>query len=259
MLLYLGHGPRDFRRDPRPPGVRRRWEILAVLAGRCAPIFPERALAPQAATLWLLPPESCHGWHADGRPCRVLVLHAAVVPEPWAAAARSAGLLCARLDAAGLARLDGLGRRLAMGGGDPRANDMLERLALAEVALLLLSALGPPPLPSPAAAADRLAAALAWFEEHMAQSPDGRALAAAVGLGPAQLRRICKATHGRRLGALLEERRLERARALLAQPDMGIAGIARACGWRSAGALSHAVRRRERCTASELRQRLAGD
>ena len=98
--------------------------------------------------------------------------------------------------------------------------------------------------------ADRLTRALAWFDEHMDQAPDVAALAGALGIGPAQLRRICLNIRGLKLGTLLDERRLERARALLVDSSLSLAGIARA------SALSHAMQRRHACSPSELRRRI---
>ena len=258
MLLYLGYGDRDFARDPRPMRVRGRWEFLAVLSGRCAPMGSGRPAVPSPRSLWLLPPDSRHGWIGDGRACRVLVVHAASVPSSWSAAARLHAGLQVRLTAPQVRRLDDLGRRLQQDdGSDVRRSDQLERIAIAELALLLLPSIGPAPRQKPDQTIN-LSIALAWFDEHMDQAPDSDALAALVGLSAVQLRRLCRATHDCSLGRMLEDRRLERARALLADPDRSMAGIARACGWRTTGALTHAMRRRDGCTPSAVRGRLAG-
>lgn len=86
--------------------------------------------------------------------------------------------------------------------------------------------------------------ALAAMEGAAEQPLTRGQIAAAAGVGPRQLERLFRAHLGRSPGAEYLRLRLQRARGLLRQSDLGVTEIAVACGFASASHFARAYRRR---------------
>lgn len=78
--------------------------------------------------------------------------------------------------------------------------------------------------------------------------------AAAIGVTPTHLARVCKAGAGRSAAALITERRLHRARSLLAETDTPISDIARLLGFSSAAYFTRFIQAHCGMAPSDLRK-----
>jgi AraC-like DNA-binding protein len=72
-----------------------------------------------------------------------------------------------------------------------------------------------------------------------------------VGCSAAHLRRLFQDAGMAPIMGQLDERRLTRATSLLAEGRWHTDYVARQCGWRSAGAMTHAFRRRFGCSVRQ--------
>lgn len=88
-----------------------------------------------------------------------------------------------------------------------------------------------------------VSSALAWFEEHMDESPPVSEVARAAGVSPQHLRRLFREVTGTSVKRRLMLAQVSRARQLLARGEDKIAYIARLVGFRSHSAFSRAFRR----------------
>lgn len=250
MLRYLADGERNYRKDPIECKIRSYWELQAVVAGRIAPSEPQRRHAPRARCLWVWPALAPHGWTGDQAPARVLVIAPARVPEALRRAcelaARAGQVLTWDLADGDIRWLSGLVRELAADLARPNHLTALrQERAVIEVALRVLAACPPrwrePTTLDPGQVAAR---ALAWLGEHLAEAPDARAVAAAVHVSPAHLRRICHRALGRSPRDAFLDLALERADELLLSTERPLESVAFDCGFGSAAAFSRAYARR---------------
>lgn len=104
-------------------------------------------------------------------------------------------------------------------------------------------------------ASKSIANALAWFEDHLSENISVRDLARAAALSERHFARHfeeeCHTTPGR----YMEQRRLDRAKALLSASSVKIGAVAEAVGFASSDAFSRAFNRRFGLTPSEYRKR----
>ena len=80
--------------------------------------------------------------------------------------------------------------------------------------------------------------------------------AEALGVTPTHLARVCKVETGRTAAALAAERRLHRARTLLAETDVPAGDIARHLGFKSAAAFTRFIQTHSGLPPSSLRKGL---
>jgi AraC family transcriptional regulator len=249
MLRYLGTGRRWY--GQRPMRVYRRgcWEFQAVVAGRIAPVLDGGAQSLAAASLWVFPPETAHGWTGDGKQAaEVVVLHFAEVPAPLRLALPSGDWLRIDLTADDLAALHRAAGSAAATLRRPDALSPLQhqRLQL-ELALLALRGLPPEKLPRPAGSAEAtVERALAWWGEQLAQSagsaPSLHDVAQAVFVSPAHLRRLFHQVLHESPRQALERVRFARAMQIMEDGRLKLEAVAEACGYGSASAFSRAFK-----------------
>jgi AraC family transcriptional regulator len=245
MLGYLNNGPRRYDVAPVPVHSRERWEVQAVLSGRCAPLLLDGPQPLAGRSLWVFPPETQHGWTGEpGRPCSIAVFHFDHMPEPLASLVRRRGWLRVDLAEGDVGRLTALHAELA---ADSPAFVRPLRQDRAALDLALIAAAGLDPAED-AAAGDRgeqlVSRAVAWYDEHMHEGPRLDEMAAAVGASVCHLRRLFHRVAGESPQARLAARRFERACFLLRNTAMSAEEIAVASGFDSGSSFSRAFRRR---------------
>jgi AraC family transcriptional regulator len=250
MLRYLADGPRDYLRAPILPKRRPYWELQAVVDGRIVPLEPGRRHQPRLHTLWVWPPVQAHGWSGDGALAQVAVVSPARVPEALARASARAGRDGQVLTwAFAAAEADWLARLVRELAADLRRPDHLTLLrqerAVLELALRILAACPPrwrePAAPSAEQVVER---ALAWYAEHLGEGPDESAVAAAVHMSPAHLRRSFHRARACAPRSAFLDLALERADELLLGTAQPLAAVAAEVGYASAAAFCRAYARR---------------
>lgn len=260
MLAYLGTGPRDYAAKPIPIHPRGRWEFQAIVAGAASPVLAQRMAEPHppGARLWVFAPGCAHGWTAPpGAGCRVVVLHFTSASQAIQRVVAGSGCHSVALDQGAIARLDALARSLAQEISEPSdRGEILHQLALCEVSLLALDQVPPRRLQdAQELALLRVESACAWFAEHMSSAPRFAALAAAIHVSPAHLRRLFWRVRGESPRATLERLRYQRACELLADPSSRLETVAAACGLSAASALSRGFRTHTGLSPLAWRQR----
>ena len=193
MLRYLGFGHRQFGLYPLVSKPRINWEFYAVVRGRCAPVFGNRAKLPFATkTLWIFPPGSSHGWAGVGnRRCFIAAFHFGSVPPQLDAAVTACGYLELPLSADECKRIEELAGRLQP---DFKRRTNLSGLlfqgALTELSLLALCKLPQQTVVLPENQAERtVEAASLWFSERAHLNPSIAAVASQLHVSVSTLRR----------------------------------------------------------------------
>ncbi len=236
MLVYHGSGPRRYDLKPIRFGCRRNWEFQAVLRGAIAPILADDSAPTGTSCLWVFPPETGHGWTGpSGSAAEVSVFHFHEPPPALAGWVRETGW-----------------RRVDLHRRDHRSVRELSRIAqghilaptvfssthfaivLHRLCELILAHLDEPPLPrGEALTRHRCDTAVAWYRANLHLQPDVAAVAAAVHLSPAHLRRVFHAARGDSPRHILRGVQLQRARELLVADDAPLSVVAAASGFRS--------------------------
>ncbi len=253
MISYVGYGNRDLESEP-VPYVRRHPELLILLRGQCGLVKEGHRIQMGSDSAWLMPAGSCHAWQGDGTSCRLLSVMNDDFAHFLAVDGGSEDGLYRMTTAQNRHHFSELGARLHHARNDFSKLCHLSHIVLGEVGLLFEVG------ESAAPQVDwRVDYALSWFDEHMATGPTAEQIAGAVGCSSAHLRRLFKLAGLAPISKHLDERRLERATTMLRSGQWNTDYIARQCGWRSAGALTHAMRRGYGCSVRDwLKQRHQG-
>lgn len=245
MLVYLAHGPRDYRHQPVRGTERGRWEFQAVLRGHAGPTFTD-GLPPRAVgrRLWAFGPRCAHGWGSPEPGCEVAVAHFDQVPTALSDAVAPDGYASVGLTDADAERVALLLNGLADDYRRPTALSALRSdHAVLELSLLLLRDRPAAPLPGGDEQARRkVAQALAWYAEHLTERPTVEQVAEGVFVSPSHLRRLfAQAGQGSPLAAM-HALQLARARDLLRQRELTLAEVAAASGFSAPSVFSRSFR-----------------
>ena len=246
MIHYIGYGDRQLNTDPAIyPRVH--YELLVLFEGKCGLIKTDHPVDMDESSIWLMAKGSHHGWQGDGGCCRLLSVMLDHVEGKLADVVNSRGGL--RIAACQHQRqhFDQLAARLSDHKGDYWAMHHLCKVVLGEIGLLFS------PLLQERVPADwRVDQALAWFDHHMHHGPSCDDIASrGCWLSSAHLRRLFNNAGMAPMLDRLDERRLARATSMLTEGQWNTEYIARQCGWGSASALTHAMRRRYGCTVRQ--------
>lgn len=237
MLRYLTTGPRRFGLHPMYVHQRANWEFLAVVRGKCGPLFPGTATpALRRRCLWVFPPESAHGWTGRGlQTCRVAIFHFGAVPSVLDKLARAQGRLERPLTPSQVQRVLELQRELR-----PHYQHVTEKsLLIFEKALLELSLimLEDTPFENSETKTDhairKVEASLTWYSEHIAAQPGLEQIAAAVHVSVSHLRRLFWQARQESPQKAFARLRVQRAMELLSHTDLKLEAIASRCGFSS--------------------------
>lgn len=249
MLRYLGHGYRDFGLKPTRPSTRINWEFFAVVEGRCAPWHggqdKPRLDELRRSTFWVFPPEAVHSWTGEKRRCRVVVFHFATVPPVLADAVRHHGYLQRTLSPVSARRIAAVAGELKPHYDNPTQLSPLHvQKAEIELVLLALADTAMPPLRTLThLPQQRIAVALAYFQEHLAERPSLSTVAKAAGVSPSHLRRLLAQAQHESPRLALRRVALERAVELLSHTDLTLDIVAEQCGFAGASEFSRAFKR----------------
>lgn len=259
MFRYLNTGTRLY--GDAPISLRRRstWEFQAVVAGRIAPLLPSGPQIPIERTLWALPPTAEHGWTGiRGCPAEVLVLHPLQVPpllEQAAKAAQEDGrLLMVALTDQDIVYLREMYAAALQASHHPDTLSglKLERIII-DLSLLVLTRISSHWLPKPRKTSEALIVrTLAWMEDHLTEDISITDACAACGCSPAHLRRLFHSVRGCSPRQALSDVRLQRADQYLADPSLGLAEVARLCGYADAATLCRTYRSRRGTTPRRM-------
>ena len=258
MLQYLNQGYRSFGAHPIAPHPRINWEFYAVLEGRCAPVIvnlPERPLVSR--TLWVFPPWAVHGWRGEpGAECRVVCFHFAFMPAPLEEMFRNQDVVSCEITEEQCRRLSAMAHELRPHFEQPtRLTHLHFQRALFELALLAAGQMDQEPLPELAQSGNsKVERAIAWFFEHMADSPTIEEVALNIHVSPSHLRRLFMLIHKESPRLTFKRLRLQRALELLSETNAKLEEIATQCGYASASDFCRAFRSEFHVSPSAWRQ-----
>lgn len=243
MLMYHGHGLRDYAARPVGVMARRLYEFQAVLRGSIARQTVEGPGALKSRRLWLSARGQPHGWvGAPGEVAEVVVFHYRFLPAVLERLLAGAGMLEMELTPAQCRRLKQLSAQALRHANPPSAGTPLcHEQILMELSLMLLEGLG-----QEALAADetsrRVEAAMQWYEARMEENPSLDAVAHAVGCSSATLRRYFHSVMHASPKIIFDQLRFQRATRLMMEVGVKIEAVGSACGFSSASAFSRAFR-----------------
>ncbi|AHF94558.1 hypothetical protein OPIT5_20710 [Opitutaceae bacterium TAV5] len=260
MLRYLAAGYKDFSVEAIDVSSRFNWEFYANLRGQLRPSFYDLPDPPLSGpTLWVFPPETLHGWVSEA-PFERVVFHFPSVPDAIREACREPRHLSSPLRKPDITFLRNLAASLQNHYRNPTPVSLLlfER-ALIDLSLILLREHKQDTgLPLETLAVERVERAVDWYLAHLHERPTLDALAAAVHISPAHLRRQFRLVHGRSPHEVFMQLRLDKAAGLLAGTDETLDVIAPQCGFNSTSDFCRAFRRHYKVYPNTWRTWLSG-
>lgn len=239
MLRYLAYGPKDFAKAPLLVSTRYNWEFYANLKGWLRPTLPSgQAFPPAQKKLWLFAPDTAHGWESCPEMERV-VFHFSSVPEVVQNIWPDCGYMEVSLGDADVEYLRELAPSLEDHYRAPTpASLLLFQRALIDLCLMLLRGREfDANVPLETVAVERVERAIQWYLARLEQRPTLDAVAEAVHVSTAHLRRQFRFVYGKSPHAVLTHLRLEKAADLLASTTDKLEVIAKKCGFNSASDL----------------------
>lgn len=245
MLRYLAYGPKNFARSPLLVSTRFNWEFYANLRGWLRPTLPSgESFPPAGPKLWLFSPNTAHGWVSSLDMERV-VFHFSSVPELLENHCPPEGYLEVALEPEEIDRLRNLAESLDPHYRAPNPTSLLFfQRALLDLSLMMLrDCKFASEMPLETVAVERVERAIQWFLSRLENRPTLEALAEAVHVSPAHLRRQFQTVYGKSPHTVLTHLRLERATELLASTSETIETIARQSGFNSASDLCRVFHR----------------
>lgn len=190
-VARVAHGRRTYGLKPVFPLPRGFWELEWIFEGGAHPTNATSGITVgKTPCLYVSHPDSPHGWTDDGAgQSEVYVLHFRSAPEELVAVVKPAKTFVMPLKPAELRRHR---RLLDEAGGlhaakDPSWRVKFEQILL-EVTLMVMERAGPAAVPE--WPADRVKAALQWYEENLGDNPSADDVAKAVGVTRGHLRRM---------------------------------------------------------------------
>lgn len=261
MLRYLAYGMKDLSVNPVEPMTRFNWEFYANLRGALRPTVEadKQAAFETAPTLWVFPPDQVHGWQSPRRFDRV-VFHFSSVPDVIREACSGRGFLKVPLLPGDVDLLRRIGGELIPHYRSPTpASLLLFDRALIDLCLILLRERNfAAALPLETVAVERVQRAVEWYLSHLHQRPTLEALADAVHISTAHLRRQFRLVYGSSPHLVLTNLRLERAAQLLSTTDNTLDVVARGSGFNSASDFCRVFKHRFDVYPNEWRTQIGG-
>jgi AraC family transcriptional regulator len=260
MLRYLAFGPKDFAKAPMVVSTRFNWEFYANLDGFLRPTLPAgQTFSSAEHKLWLFAPETAHGWESSPEMERV-VFHFSSVPDVIQSFWPQSGYMEAKLKTSDLQFLRNLATSLECHYRAPTpASLLLFQRALIDLCLILLrDRKFDSNVPLETFGVERVERAIQWYLARLEERPTLDAVADAVHISAAHLRRQFKLVYGKSPHAVLTHLRLERASEMLASTDDKLEVIARQCGFNSASDLCRVFHRQHKVYPKVWRTYLSG-
>jgi AraC family transcriptional regulator len=260
MLRYLGTGFRQFGLYPITPHPRLNWEFFAVVKGRCAALNPgEKPSRLVERTLWVSPPHSQHTWAGDGsRAAQVTVFHFGSVPVALERAVRERGRLVVPLTAPECQRLATLARQVQDDFHSPNElSQLVFQCLLLELSLLALRKLPHGRWPQNRDKADQIvAAATAWFTEHIGANPTIDEVARQVHVSPSTLRRYFQQAMRERPVRVFRRIQIEHGMRLMTETTHKLEIVAEQCGFTSTSDFCRAFKAHAKVSPNTWRRTL---
>lgn len=248
MLRYLALGQRNFGLHPMTPARRVDWEFYVILRGPAAPIFHEHERPPlRTRTLWVLGPESRHGWIGDKRqPCQIAAFQFAFLPAPLCDLVTPRGALAVPLTAAQVREIEGYARELQPHFAQPTSfSEIVAHRVMLQLSLVALAGREPVRLkPLHRAAQLKVAQAIEWYEHRLPERPSLKLVAEAIHVSPSYLRRLFWEVKKQRPKAVLRALQMERVVQRLTASASRLDEIAADCGFATASELCRAFKAR---------------
>lgn len=244
MLLYLGTGTRRYGREPSPLFARPNWEFQAVIRGTIGMTRPAGATRFRRNWLWLSPPGHMHGWTGEAeQTAEVAVFQFPTVPEQLGRLAQSGEAIGMPLTAAQCRRLRALVVRAQAYHDRPAPGMMMcHEHILLELSLLVYESKRDSVADISLANDRRVGEALRWFAERIHDNPSQEAVARAVNVSPAHLRRLFHEVLHMPPKRALDQLRFRRAIELMSDPAVKLSAVSAACGFESQSAFSRAFK-----------------
>jgi len=246
MLRYLNSGPRRYGKKPVFRYTRGAVEFQAVFSGTAG---PDRGGLPDAyppsPRLWVLGPDSEHGWSDRGDGVsEILVFHFYEVNPLLLRALGEEQVLTKALSASDIDFLRRLHREIQPHSRNPRGISLvwMDKVK-AELTLLALSSLPPDALRDVDwSSQTRVDQAVSWYRERLAQAPAVADVARGLKISTVHLRRLFLQVHGRSPHAVFHEIRMSTALRWLREDTLRISEIADRLGFSEPSAFTRAFR-----------------
>jgi len=258
MLLYMSTGLRPYGSQNYPVSVRRVWEFQAVVKGWCGPILPDTKPELSRKRLWVFHPQCPHGWSGKpGSQCRIAVFHFSDVPAPLDEVVPANGMLSTELSPSAARRIMNLERQLRPHRDQREVSSaLIVQRALLDLSLMVISNAGPlPPIAPREFAMRRVDTALAWYAEHLAETPSLERVSETAGVSSRQMRRHFWMVRRQSPAQAFRQAKMQRVRELLASTDMTAARVANTCGFGSESDFSRAFKAYHGETPTHWRRR----
>jgi len=247
MLRYHNAGVRRYGDKPVFPYMRGVVEFQAILSGTARPDRAGLSPPPESGPrLWVLGPESVHGWtDQPGNESEIVVFHfydvnpvllRALGPEQW---------LSCSLEASHIRDLRALYETLS---GQLRTRTGLSSVWMdkgkAEVSLMILTSVSREKLRGGSLyAQSRVNQAVSWYRERLSQAPTVADVAQGLGVSTVHLRRLFQEVHGRSPHAVLQDVRMGTALHWLEEGSLRAAEISDRLGFSEPSAFTRAFRK----------------
>ncbi len=259
MPVYVKIGTVDYQRSPVPINSRAAWEFCACAKGRMAAWLSDRDDHDEVLrgrTFWAFLQGYPHGWRGAA-PCERIVFQFRTVPEELERLLPDRGYYRVTLSRADCSRLRLLATQAVAATLRPtELVSLQDQVLVAELSLLALRETRPRPLAHVQLARQKTSQALAWYAEHMSESPRFREdVAPAVHVSPAHLRRLFYQALKESPHEAFKRLRMSQAETLLRTTDLSLEAISERVGFSSASALSRAIKANGGLTPRELRNR----
>ena len=235
MLRYLNRGLRSGQ-TPHPLGLKRgNWEFFAVVDGSMRPVYPGRVSGPfHESRLWLMPPESPHGWFTPpGETSRIFVFHFAFIHPQLESAMPPHRALSIPIEVAEKQMLADMFRQLQPHYQEP----LLASMIYFEIAMLQLCRLflersrDISSLVNFDAGSEKVMQAVQWHRQHFSEGINVKRVAAALHISPGHLRRLFLKQHQETPKKVFLRTTMDEACRLLSQSEMNLKEVAAHCGF----------------------------
>ena len=254
MFHNVSTGTRDYAAQPILPEHGQRWEFVAVLQGRIAPIIPDHPQPFATSTLWVFRPGCLHGWTGEpGRTARVAELFGDSVPEAIKEEIPPCGFIAVPLtpDDRG-AILKAVKMILPHMWKRDKLLPFVSQRVLMELTILILQKLGN--LKSSRSVSTVMNAAEDFLRSHLSTRPDFDSLCGIMGLSESQIRRLFKRHRQRTPIEVMAAFQMERACDLLLSTDLKIEAVALECGYTHISTFYAAFREAKGLSPGEFRE-----
>ncbi|HTV03430.1 MAG TPA: AraC family transcriptional regulator [Luteitalea sp.] len=243
-LQYLAWGTRDFERQPIPVSRHEGWVCVLIEEGSPTMVVRKQAVRMPAGTIAVIGPECPFGWKgaASGTSrFRLWMWRTSAIGHVRPDLTSSyATRVLGRHDRKPFLLLHDLCRREVLRLSGPDAS-YLEGCRILFDATLARDVLAPAASPEPS---NLVSLARAWIDAHLDSREPIARLCDYLDVSQSTLYRLFTAAQGTSPLAWFHEKRMEKARALLATGTLSVKEVAHTLGYRHANDLSRAYKRR---------------